>query len=174
MARTEIHNVDTDSVRSEAAADRIRGAPDIIRHLRRSILSGDYGYNDHLPAERELATLFNASRGTVRHVLDQLNSMNLIIRRPGRATFVYYRDLGTGQSCWFVRAAITAGAANMEQTYFPEPKAHKITYHGLRERGQRGRCDGPNCRSVDVYRGSAAEFCTNPDHRHRFAFRFEN
>ncbi len=132
MAQTEIHNIDTGSGLSESAADRIRGAPGIIRRLRRSILSGDYGYNDRLPAERELATLFNASRGTVRHALDQLESMNLVIRRPGSGTFVHYRDLSGEEQVEI--AEITSPLELIDVRFSVEPQIARLAVLHARER----------------------------------------
>ncbi|MDH3376460.1 MAG: FadR family transcriptional regulator [Gammaproteobacteria bacterium] len=132
MAQTEIRNANTDSGRSETAADSIRGAPGIIRRLRRSILSGDYGYNDRLPAERELAALFNASRGTVRHALDQLESMNLVIRRPGSGTFVRYRDLSGEEQIEI--AEITSPLELIDVRFAIEPQVARLAVLHARER----------------------------------------
>ena len=44
-----------------------------------------------LPAERELAQMFSASRKTVRAVLDELEQSSVIARQQGRGTFL--RDI---------------------------------------------------------------------------------
>ncbi len=56
-------------------------------------MEGVYSYRERLPAERELATHFGASRSTVREALRQLEELNLVVRRIGSGTFVNYRAL---------------------------------------------------------------------------------
>ena len=63
----------------------------IASHLRRAIQEGEYSYGERLPPERELSIEFGAARGTVRAALDQLASLDFIIRRVGSGTFVRYR-----------------------------------------------------------------------------------
>lgn len=67
------------------------GAASIASLLRRAIMDGTYGYRERLPAERELAQHFGASRSTVREALKQLEENQLVTRRIGSGTFVNYR-----------------------------------------------------------------------------------
>ncbi len=69
-----------------------RGASALAAVLRRAILDGDYQFGDRLPAERDLATHYSLSRGTVREALRQLEEMRLVARRVGSGTYVQYRD----------------------------------------------------------------------------------
>lgn len=69
------------------------GAAAIAAQLRRAIMEGVYSYRERLPAERELATHFGASRSTVREALRQLEESNMVVRRIGSGTFVNYRTL---------------------------------------------------------------------------------
>ena len=64
----------------------------IASELRRAILDGSYSYGDRLPAERELATYYGASRSTVREALHRLDELKLVTRRVGSGTFVAYRE----------------------------------------------------------------------------------
>ena len=66
------------------------GAASIAARLREAILKGEYPYQTRLPAERELAEFFSASRGTIRSALQQLEEMGLLARRVGSGTFVIY------------------------------------------------------------------------------------
>lgn len=66
------------------------GAAVIAAQLRRAILDGTYGFRERLPAERELASHFGASRSTVREALKQLEEGRLVTRRIGSGTFVNY------------------------------------------------------------------------------------
>ena len=68
-----------------------RGAAGITAELRHAILEGGYVYSERLPAERELAVQFGASRGTIREALRRLEEMSLVSRRVGSGTFVRYR-----------------------------------------------------------------------------------
>ncbi|MGI9508572.1 MAG: GntR family transcriptional regulator, partial [Geminicoccaceae bacterium] len=47
------------------------GATVIVGELRTAIESGGYGHNQRLPAERDLASHYGASRTTVREALRQ-------------------------------------------------------------------------------------------------------
>ena len=68
-------------------------AATIAAQLRRAIVEGVYSYRERLPAERELAGHFGASRSTVREALRQLEETNMVVRRIGSGTFVNYRTL---------------------------------------------------------------------------------
>ena len=68
--------------------DPVRGSSWITGQLRRAIQAGQYGHGDKLPAERQLAEAFGASRTTVRAALDQLEAERLVQRRIGSGTFV--------------------------------------------------------------------------------------
>lgn len=68
------------------------GSAGIVAQLRRAILDGTYAYSERLPPEREMAAHFEASRGTVREALRQLEEMRLVTRRVGSGTFVSHRQ----------------------------------------------------------------------------------
>ena len=67
------------------------GSAAIAARLRQAIVDGRYADGERLPAERELATHFDASRSTVREALRRLEEMSLVTRRIGSGTFVTYR-----------------------------------------------------------------------------------
>lgn len=62
--------------------------------LREQIESGKYREGDRLPSESELVEEFDAARMTVRHALTLLVFENLIVRSPGRGSFVAPRRAG--------------------------------------------------------------------------------
>ena len=66
------------------------GAAAIAARLRQAILDGTFVDNERLPAERDLAARFGASRSTIRDALQQLESMKLVTRRIGSGTYVNY------------------------------------------------------------------------------------
>ncbi|MGF1608542.1 MAG: FadR/GntR family transcriptional regulator [Kiloniellales bacterium] len=100
--------VETEAVTSESAADASDlathlpatvsgGSAAIAARLRQAILDGNYAYGERLPAERDLAEHFGASRSTVREALRRLEEAHLVTRRIGSGTFVSYRpSLGDG------------------------------------------------------------------------------
>lgn len=79
------------AVRSEPRPAGGAGAAAIAAQLRRAILEGAYSFRERLPAERELASFYAASRSTIREALRQLEEMQLVTRRVGSGTFVAYR-----------------------------------------------------------------------------------
>ncbi len=64
------------------------GVTTIVAELRDAIEGGAYGHGQRLPAERDLATHYGASRTTVREALGQLEREGLVIRKVGSGTFV--------------------------------------------------------------------------------------
>ena len=67
------------------------GSAAIAARLRQAILDGKYADGERLPAERDLARHFDASRSTVREALRRLEEMHLVSRRIGSGTFVNYK-----------------------------------------------------------------------------------
>jgi GntR family transcriptional regulator len=56
--------------------------------IRRSIVDGKFLPGDRLPSETELARDYQTTRVTVRHALSRLAYERLIVKQPGRGTFV--------------------------------------------------------------------------------------
>jgi DNA-binding FadR family transcriptional regulator len=73
-----------------------RGSAAIAAQLGRAITEGIFSYGERLPAEREMARSFGASRMTVRTALHQLEERNLIERKVGSGTFVVH-ERGFGE-----------------------------------------------------------------------------
>lgn len=67
------------------------GSAAIASRLQKAILDGTYAYGARLPAERDLASHFGASRSTIREALRQLEERRLLTRRIGSGTFVSHR-----------------------------------------------------------------------------------
>lgn len=62
----------------------------VTTQLRRAILEGRYAHGEKLPAERQFASAFGASRATIRTALVRLESEHLVKRRLGSGTFVNF------------------------------------------------------------------------------------
>lgn len=67
-------------------------ATDIFKRL----VSGAYPFGTRIPAERELAAEFSATRATIRQALEFLAAYDAVSRRPGSGTFVSYRPPSGG------------------------------------------------------------------------------
>ena len=72
------------------------GAAAIAVQLQQAILEGSYHFGERLPAERELAEHFGASRSTVREALKRLEERQLVTRRVGSGTFVNHGSILEG------------------------------------------------------------------------------
>jgi DNA-binding FadR family transcriptional regulator len=72
----------------------VRGSAWITAQLRQAIMEGGYAHGEKLPAERQLASAYGASRTTIRTALDQLEIERLVSRRVGAGTFVNFRPQG--------------------------------------------------------------------------------
>jgi DNA-binding FadR family transcriptional regulator len=77
--------------------DPVRGSVWITTQLRQAILEGGYAHGEKLPAERQLASAFGASRATIRTALGQLETERLVTRRVGAGTFVNFRAQNDSQ-----------------------------------------------------------------------------
>ncbi|HUD25214.1 MAG TPA: FadR/GntR family transcriptional regulator [Burkholderiaceae bacterium] len=77
--------------------DPVRGSAWITAQLRQAILDGRYVHGEKLPAEREFASAFGASRATVRSALIRLETERLVTRRLGAGTFVNYDGHGDAE-----------------------------------------------------------------------------
>ena len=70
------------------------GVDVIVTKLRGAIEDGTYRHGQRLPAERDLAVYFDASRTTVREALRQLEADGLVTRKVGSGTFVHWPSYG--------------------------------------------------------------------------------
>src|SRR5215813_12858663 len=84
----------TETVPLAVPVDAARGSAWISDQLRQAIVEGTYKFGQKLPAERQLAEAFGASRTTVRLALDRLETDKMVARRIGSGTFVSYRQPG--------------------------------------------------------------------------------
>ena len=64
------------------------GVTVIAEELKEAIEGGQYGHGHRLPAERDLASHYRASRTTVREALALLETEGMVIRKVGSGTFV--------------------------------------------------------------------------------------
>jgi DNA-binding LacI/PurR family transcriptional regulator len=60
----------------------------IFVELKEEIRTGRYGVGDRVPSEKELADAHHVSRITSKKALEMLAEKGLIVRRPGRGSFV--------------------------------------------------------------------------------------
>jgi len=80
---------------TEASTNQNADAHSVSAELKRKILSGEFQYDERLPAERSIAVQFGCSRGTVRSAMERLESLDLIERRIGAGTFVKHKAMAS-------------------------------------------------------------------------------
>jgi DNA-binding FadR family transcriptional regulator len=80
-----------------AIQDPVRGSAWITAQLRQAIREGRYAHGEKLPAERQFASAFGASRATIRSALIRLETERLVTRRLGAGTFVNYENPGDAE-----------------------------------------------------------------------------
>jgi len=78
--------------------DPVPGSLSITVQLRQAILDGRYVHGEKLPAERQFAAAFGASRATIRTALNRLEAEGLVTRRLGAGTFVNFPGRGDSES----------------------------------------------------------------------------
>lgn len=67
-----------------------KGSSGVYLHLKETILNGQYGYNERLPPERELAVIYGVARGTIRAALQRLEQTHLVRIKNGSGTFAIH------------------------------------------------------------------------------------
>lgn len=70
----------------------------VIDTLTNRIVSQEYGVDERLPSERQLAQDLGVARNTVREALDKLEERDMIRRRAGSGSFVTYDPEAASQS----------------------------------------------------------------------------
>ena len=85
------------TIGSASSVEPARGSAWITDHLRHAIRTGRYAHGEKLPAEREFASSFGASRATIRTALIRLEVERLVTRRVGAGTFVNFRSHGSSE-----------------------------------------------------------------------------
>ena len=80
---------------SGANTNQNADAHSVSAALKQKILSGEFQYDERLPAERSIAEQFGCSRGTVRVAMERLEDLNLIERRIGSGTFVRHKAMAS-------------------------------------------------------------------------------
>ena len=70
----------------------------VIDTLTKRIVSQEYGRDERLPSERQLAQDLGVARNTVREALDQLEERGMIRRRAGSGSFVTYDPNGAAEA----------------------------------------------------------------------------
>jgi DNA-binding GntR family transcriptional regulator len=85
----------------------------ITNWMREKIQSGEWGNNQKLKAETDLAVELNVSRGTIRKAIESLISERLLVRIHGKGTFVKNKLLLEQKPNWrlagFSRDLISRG-----------------------------------------------------------------
>ena len=94
----------------------------VVTRLRRQILEGDYGFEERLPAERNLAEEFGVSRGTIRSVLQILEQQHLVTRQIGSGTYVSHRESANQQEI----ASVTSPLEMVELRIALEPQLVRL------------------------------------------------
>jgi DNA-binding FadR family transcriptional regulator len=94
----------------------------VVTQLRRRILEGEYSYEERLPAERNLAEEFSVSRGTIRSVLQILESQHLVTRQIGSGTYVSHRETTNQQEI----SSITSPIEMVEVRIAIEPQMVRL------------------------------------------------
>ena len=81
----------------------------IATRLATEIFSGSRKPHEQLPTEPELMRMTGASRVTVRRALQVLEDRGMIVRRPGKGTFVLPRSVPYDPRQGFIEAMVRSG-----------------------------------------------------------------
>lgn len=70
----------------------------VVDTLAARIMSQEYGLDERLPSERQLAQDLGVARNTVREALDVIETRGMILRRAGSGSFVTWDPNGSRES----------------------------------------------------------------------------
>jgi GntR family transcriptional regulator len=65
---------------------------EVKRRITRSLMEGEWPQGEPLPSESQLALRYAVSPGTVRKAIAELVAEHVLVRRPGRGTFIASHD----------------------------------------------------------------------------------
>jgi GntR family transcriptional regulator len=78
----------------------------ILNEISAHIASGDWPAGTQIPTEAELESQLQVSRVTIRQALSAAAEEGLVVRLPGKGTFVSGAEIAsTFKSCWVWRAS---------------------------------------------------------------------
>lgn len=83
----------------------------IKERIRERIAKGEYGADERIPSENELATHYSVSRNTAKQAIADLVTEGILFREQGRGTFVSPKKmfLGLGESLSFNDQVLRSG-----------------------------------------------------------------
>jgi GntR family transcriptional regulator len=130
-----------DSGRDEALTPGAIGQGPLYREVKRritcSLRDAEWAQGQPLPSEAQLAGRYRVSMGTVRKALAELVAERVLVRHPGRGTFVANRDRDYMLDAFFniVDARGRKEFPQVELTSFraAQADAHAARHLGLRE-----------------------------------------
>ncbi|WP_230867604.1 GntR family transcriptional regulator [Iocasia frigidifontis] len=65
---------------------------DIKNKIKDKIAADKYESDGRIPSERELCSIYDVSRTTIRRAIDELVEENFLIKRPGKGTYIKYNN----------------------------------------------------------------------------------
>lgn len=66
---------------------------DIKNKLKDKITADKYESDGKIPSERELCSIYNVSRTTIRRAIDELVEENFLVKLPGKGTYIKYNNI---------------------------------------------------------------------------------
>lgn len=83
--------------------DRISVTDQVVKEIKGEILKGTYPEGTKLPSEKELCSILNVGRSTVREALRVLQAMGFVEIKQGRGAFVLnvQEESREGMRAWF-------------------------------------------------------------------------
>ena len=117
--------------------NRLDATEEVFNQLKQAILRGDLRKEDKLPSERELAKLFNVSRGVVREAIRGLKSTGFVEIKQGPLGGAFVRDnsgslLESGLSALFHSNKLTISEVGQVRQFI-EPQIARMATLNLND-----------------------------------------